>query len=182
MFDAMPQGIEPGGLRDRSEIKILICYLIDKIDFGITADDIGDFAVKSETANFFEVMSAIKELIENDRIIADEEGFLNLTERGQRAASILYKELPKTVREKILNIAISDLTYRKNAGENPVEINKTDDGYEVSISLINRDEKLMQINLYVSNLETAENLKTNFLRDPIKIYSKLYSLLLSDEE
>lgn len=27
-FDAFDEGIEPGGLRSRSEIKILVCYLL----------------------------------------------------------------------------------------------------------------------------------------------------------
>ncbi|MDO5015186.1 MAG: DUF4364 family protein [Clostridia bacterium] len=180
MYDAMPEGTEPGGLRDRSEIKILICFLIDKLDFELTAADIGEFAVKSGCANFFEVMGAAKELIDNDRIIENANGSLNLTEKGQRAASILYKELPLTVRESILNVALKDLTYRQNERENPVKITQNEDGYEVSISLINKDEKMMEIKFYVSNLDTAENIKNNFLKDPIKIYSELFSSLLSE--
>ena len=36
IYDAFSQGVKPGGLRSRNEIKILICYIICKIDSGIT--------------------------------------------------------------------------------------------------------------------------------------------------
>ena len=31
-YDAFDEGIEPGGLRSRNEIKVLVCYLLKSIE------------------------------------------------------------------------------------------------------------------------------------------------------
>ena len=61
IYDAFSQGVKPGGLRSRNEIKILICYIICKIDSGITKEQLNEILSSEGLANYFEVNQALSE-------------------------------------------------------------------------------------------------------------------------
>ncbi|MGN1478253.1 MAG: DUF4364 family protein, partial [Acutalibacteraceae bacterium] len=62
IYDAFSQGVEPGGLRSKNEIKILICYLICKMDSGLTKQQLSDIIVSKGLANYFEVNEALSDV------------------------------------------------------------------------------------------------------------------------
>ena len=39
-FDAFTGGVEPGGLRTKNQIRILICYLLSSVDAPLSRQDI----------------------------------------------------------------------------------------------------------------------------------------------
>jgi hypothetical protein len=61
-YDAFTAGIEPGGLRTKNEIRILICYLLDSVDVPLKKDDIIEIMQANGLANYFEVADAIAEM------------------------------------------------------------------------------------------------------------------------
>ncbi len=75
-FDAFDQGIELGGLRNRDDIRLLICYLLKAIDKPIEKAQLNDAVLENGLANYFEINQAIGELLSNasiDSVIVDEE-------------------------------------------------------------------------------------------------------------
>ena len=61
-------GIEPGGLRSRNEIKLLVCYLLSGVDEKITRSQLCEIALDKGLANYFEVNQAVSDLIETVRL------------------------------------------------------------------------------------------------------------------
>ena len=57
-YDAFDEGIEPGGLRSRNEIKVLVCYLLKSIEQPISKQLINEILQENSLANYFEINQA----------------------------------------------------------------------------------------------------------------------------
>lgn len=172
IFDS---GIKPGGLRDIVEVKILICYLLKNVKTGLTKAQINEVLQKEEVANYFTVNDAISELIKTGNIEEREET-LFITESGRRAAELLELDIPKSVREKTVNSTIKLLVRNQREKENKVETEKTENGYNITFKVLDIDEELMKLTLFVGDTLQVENLKKKFLENPAKIYEGIIEL------
>lgn len=181
-FDALNAGVAPGGLRSRGEIRLLILYLLKTDSEPVTRKLIGDVMQERSIANYFEAMDAISELLDNGNITIEkgDEGqdLLVLTERGRQAVSVVEEDLPKTVRETALQTALRFQTLDRNQRENDVQIEPTEDGYQVSFSMKDNDTMLMSLKMFAADRDEAEKLKRNFLEDPVRVYSDILASLL----
>ena len=53
-FDTFDEGINPGGMRSKNEIRILICYLIKSVKAPVSKELILESLQKDGLANYFE--------------------------------------------------------------------------------------------------------------------------------
>lgn len=180
-FDAFDAGIELGGLRNRDDIRLLVCYLLKSIDAPMTRQMLNDAMQEDGLANFFEVGQAIEELLKTGNITADildDEEVISVTEKGREAAELLQTSLPKTVREKAVNSAIRLTTKAKIERENKIEVKKEEDGgYTITFTLFDRDTEMMKLSIYVVDSLQLETVKQNFINDPVKVYSSIITSL-----
>ena len=58
-FDVFTGGIEPGGLRSKDEIRILICYLLSSVSVPLSREDILSIMQENGFANYFEVTDSL---------------------------------------------------------------------------------------------------------------------------
>ena len=185
-YDAFSQGIELGGLRSRSEIRLLLCYLLKSINKGIPKRLLNDAIQQTGLANYFEVNQALVELLEGGNARAEKaegEEFFYVTSSGREAAELMEAELPLTVREKAVAAALNLLTVYRREKENDIFITKTPQGYEVKIDVFasaekNRDDMVLSLTLYPSDGLQASMIKKGFLRDPAKLCEAVVSTLL----
>lgn len=180
-FNALDEGIEPGGLRNKDDIKVLICYLLKTIETSVTREQIGDIMQDQGIANYFEAMDAISDLLSNGSITSnyvDEKELLSVTDIGRSAVISLEKDLPRTVREKAVKSAIKFLTLERNERENDVKIVPVDGGYTISFTMKDRDTTLMELSMFVGDRDQAEKLKSNFIEDPARVYSSILASLM----
>lgn len=182
-FDAFNEGIEPGGLRNKNEIKLLICYLLKTMDMSISRDRIGNIIQDQSIANYFETMDAISDLLTNGSITSDyidDKEFLSITDLGRGACEVVEKDLPKTVREKAVKSALKLMTLEKNERDNDVKIEPSDNGYTISFTMKDKDTVLMELSMFVGDSEQADKLKANFIEDPARVYSTILASLMVD--
>ena len=101
-FDAFTGGVEPGGLRTKNQIRILICYLLSSVDAPLSRQDIIGIMQDNGLANYFEVTDALAELLGNGNITADEEhpDLLSATRQARMIAKQLDAAVPLSVRER----------------------------------------------------------------------------------
>ncbi len=71
-LDAFASGIGYGGLRSMLDIKILVCYILKSVKSPMTRTQICDAMQETGLANFFDVNSAIDELLENKALLEEE--------------------------------------------------------------------------------------------------------------
>lgn len=184
-YDAFTSGIEPGGLRSRSDIGVLICYMLDTIDRPFPMADLVEIIQVNGLANYFETISSIEELIKCDNIVYadDENKLLKVTKNGRLISRQLNTNLSLTVRQKAVR-AITDLMERRRTEhENPVTIKKTPEGgYNVTLRITDGMRDLMSLTLFVPDISEANAVKHNFHRNPQRLYSIVLAGVIGEKE
>lgn len=169
-FNAFSAGIKPGGLNNRTEIKIFVCYLLSSINQPLTREQINDIASGTRLVNYFEINDILTELEKSGNIVLENNAY-TITEIGKSVAATLETDLPITVRESAVNFALKLLSKNKIQKENSVEIKKADGGCYVSFIVYDADKiELLRSTLFVTDILQAEKLKENFLKDPFALY------------
>ncbi len=181
LYDAFTEGIEPGGLRSRNEIKTLICYLVSHLDTPITKGQLNNIICEEGLANYFELNQALSEVIENGNVRAadGDDPELYITEIGKQNTSTLEKDLPYTVRESALNAAVKLQTRLRRESEHRIEITRLEKGCNITMSVLDGEDELMTITIFVADYEQALSVKDKFLSDPVNVYSNIVALLMA---
>ena len=181
MNNTFSEGGDPDGLKDISDIKCLICYLIKSVDEPLTKKLINDILQDDYSlANYFEVNQAISELLRGGIIKTeniDGEEYLKINEENRATPSYFERSLPRTVREKAINCAVRLLTRSRRERENEIVVEKLEKGYNVTFTLYDVNTQFMKLTIYVSDRLQVEAVKENFLNDPTKLYSSIISSL-----
>lgn len=177
-FNAFAEGVEPGGLRNKTQIKLLIEYLIEEIKEPITADLAVDVLTNGNLANYFESVQAVDELCENSNIEKTEAGFMILTQKGRVSLRQLENDLPLSVKEEALELAQKLLIKQNNEKNNSAKIEKCADGYSVICEIRQGDISLVKLEIYATDLENAEKIKQNFIENPAEVYGIITDKLL----
>ena len=179
-YDAFSAGVEFGGLRTRQEIKLLICYLLENLEKPLSKIQINELMQGQGLANYFEVNQALDELISAGTLELEkfeELEMLVLTEKVHEAAKLLESGLPKTVREKAINAAVKMQTNARRQRENKIEVKKLESGYHVTFTILDKDDILMSLTVYVADITQVETIKQGFLNDPVGLYSGIIASL-----
>lgn len=179
---ALTGGIEPGGLRTKIDIKILVCYILNTVGDPLSTADIVNICQEKGLANYFEVTDAISSLIKNKNISVDRDGYCKIEEDGIQIADMLEVSLPLSVRDKALEAALVLLASAKSERENSVEIERTEQGYNVTCHISGGDMDLMKFTIYVPDLFQARLVKRNFHRDPEGVYKLLLSSVTGNRD
>lgn len=174
--DALTAGVNPGGLNSRTEIRVLICYILDNVKAPISLERVKERLHFDGIANYFEVAFAITDLEENGNIgvVEEENGIKYYVGTGDcsEISKALGNSVPFSVREKALDIANQIIARRRNQRENKVSKEKTDFGVCVTCSVMDNELTLASISLLVPDDETADTVIDNFLNDPISALLK----------
>ncbi len=185
-FDTFDEGIIPGGLRSKNEIKILICYLFYSVKENISKDIIVNAVQNESLANYFETSSAFDDLVTNGNLEAcktdEKETTFSLTDKGRMIASQLETTLAYTVKEKAYVCATKLLAQKKTKRDNSVEISKTDIGFDVIFKISGGSTELLTFKLYAPTFEQAVMMKNNFYEYPATVYKVMLALMTKDKE
>ena len=180
-YDAFDAGIELGGLRNRDDIRLLVCYLLKSVDSPMTRQMLNEAMQEDGLANYFEVGQAIEELLKTANITADivgDDEVLTVTQKGREAAEMLQTSLPRTVRERAVNSAIRLITKARVERENKIEVVKEENGgYTITFTLFDKNTQFMKLSVYVVDSLQLEQVKQNFINDPVKVYSTIITSL-----
>ena len=123
-FDALTGGVEPGGLRVKNDIRLLICYLLSSINAPLSKQDIVQIMQENSLANYFEVMDSLSEMIQKGTI--DTVSFNQLNEKEDcvicnditcNIAKQLDSTLPISVRDCAVSAAFKLLAKAKREKE-----------------------------------------------------------------
>ncbi len=179
-YDAFTQGVEDGGLRNRAEIKALICYILRNLDQPLTNDQLNEIMLGKSLANYFDVSQALTELVTCGSVTSvyrDGRECLLLSGEAALASDVLEKELPKAIREKAIDAGVEILTRARRERETKIDITPSGSGYSVTFIITDGSDELMRLSVYAADSRQAEHIKNNFLNDPVHIYSGIIAAL-----
>ncbi|MBQ4237980.1 MAG: DUF4364 family protein [Ruminococcus sp.] len=178
-FDTFDEGISLGGMRSRTEIRTLICYLFKSVGVPMAKDAVVNALMEKGLANYFETSSCFDDLVRNGNVEMTDESkkLYYITDNGNMIATQLEDTLAPTVKERAVECALSLLKQEQVENDNKVTITKTDNGYTVTCSISGGDMELLSFSLYVPDKQQARIIRKNFYKNPDIFYSVMIAML-----
>lgn len=184
-YSKMSEAASPE-LKDIQTVKILLCYLLYRINKPIDSEQLYDIAVGTEIINYFFYQDAIDYLIKNKSISVNNDHnnvqIYKLTDKGKDCAKTLRGYVPKSYRDKIVQAALKYFAQIKYQNEVKIDYIKLDKGYYVHCRCLDIGDDLMDLKLFAPDLSQAELLGKNIMTNPTGFYSKILNFALNNEE
>lgn len=183
-FDTFDEGISLGGVRSKTEIRTLICYMFHKVGVPMKKDTIITALQQKGLANYFESSACFDDLFKNKNIelVDDEKKLFFITNAGRMISTQLEDTLARTVKEKACECALGLLEQERIEKENIVTIEKIDNGYNVHCSISGGDMDLLKFTLYVPDINTARMIRKNFHKNPQLFYNVNIAMLTRNKD
>ena len=183
-YDAIDAGILPGGLRNRSNVRLLICYIIDSVNKPVRKDLVITAMQKNGVANYFEILDAFNDLQNKQNIIQvdNEKDLYTVSKSGKLIAANLSDELPITIRERAMETVTELLMQERNETENVAEIVKIKNGYMVDCHVKGEENDLFAFQLYVPDSKQARLVKKNFQSNAEMIYKMMIATITHNSD
>ncbi len=171
-------------LRDKTEIKIFILYLLMNAETPVDFVTLHDMVVQDDVVGQFDFMDSFFELAETEavqKIEQDGKEFFTVTPKGREAASMLESDLSKTVRERALRSAKRYLQFRLRGARAKSRVVPTENGrFRLECECSDRDGVYMTTCVVLDSKRQAELMKYNFDDKAELVYRGLMSLLSGD--
>lgn len=182
LSDAITAGVTPGGLQSRTEIRVLICYILSNTSVELNLETVKERLHFDGIANFFETAYAISDLEESGNITVSsvENGVKKYIANSEThsIAEALGTSVPFSVRERSMDIVGQILSRSKNERENKVSIEKTESGMYITCSVMDNDFELASVRLLIPDEDTGKAIKENFLKNPVEMLAKITETLI----
>ncbi len=168
--NALTAGVRLGGLTDRTEIKILLCYLLSELKRPITQDQLIECVCGQELVNYFEMQSALQHLIDNKLIEETEKGFSVLPD-GARVAKELESSVSATVKRYAYSMAVNLLKYEAMKKQNSYTISKIENGYNLHCRIHDGRDTVFAMDILMPDEETARFAGEQFILNGRDMFS-----------
>ncbi len=178
-FDTFDEGVSLGGMRSKTEIRTLICYMYKSVGSPMSKEVVINALMDKGLANYFETVSCFEDLVRkgNIELVDSEKELYFITDNGDMIATQLGDTLAPTVRERATECALSLLKRERVESENKVTIEKTENGCRLTCRISGGDMELLSFTLYVPDIAQARQLRKNFYKNPDMFYHVMIAML-----
>ncbi len=168
-------------LSDVHSVKILLCYLLDKLDRPVEEDCLDEIVRDSEVINYFCFSEAMADLLKTGAV-SRKDGLIALEEKGRLGSEYFNRYIPITFRRSILSAAYSRFAKMRRDNEFTCFTEPCENGCTVNFTIKDNELRLMSVSLYAPDEEQAENLTEKISRSPSGFYMNVIKLLLENPE
>ncbi len=171
-------------LREQSDIKIFILYLMERIGRPLSFVEINDIVVQNGVVRPFDFCLAFPDLLETGHVSVEETDrgeWYSITEIGKEATRNLSNLVLHTTREKALQNAILLLNMRKTETEYRYHIESMPDGrFLFRLFFTEKKVDIISLSVVVDTKKEAENMQVQFEHHPDMFRLALKSLLVNN--
>ena len=166
-----------GFVRDKTDIQILILYILDRLPYGIDEWRLGDLVLLDGGFTWFEFADCLAGLVQAEQV-SEEDGRFEITERGRRNVSFIGSSLPYSVRAKADRlIAPVAAAMRRDRQIETNEEQNEDGTICLSMRLSDGVGEVIALRLTVPDEKTAGAIERSFRKNAEKQYEKILSIL-----
>ena len=167
-------------LREKTDVKIFILYLLMNIGKPIDLITLNDIVVQDEFVTQFDFMDCISELVDagavNKLPLGDTELY-NISHEGIIAARTLQSTLLPQIREKSFRSAVQLLSFKRRGSKPSSRIEQLPDGRSRFVCAISDAAgAYMETRFVFDTLRQAERMKYNFDENAEFIYRGMLGL------
>ncbi len=162
--------------------KLIILYMLDKVDFPLTTSQISEFILEKEYTNYFKFQESLSEMTES-KLIASETAhnrtLYHLTPNGADTIQYFKNKISPSIRNDI-NEFLREKKYdlKEEVASRVNYYLNTNHEYEVRCQIVEDDFSLIDLKLTVPTETEAEAIAGNWPRLSQDIYTLLLTKLL----
>ena len=172
-----------GFIHDMMDVKVLILFVMARVSYPVTMQEIYELCYQDDCLSYFDVCTAIPEMVQSGHLRELENGKYEITEKGRADGALTEDSIAYTVKQLAENaVARYNRQIRRSSFVKTQIIPREGGDYSVVMSLDDEVSNLMTLELVAPNQRQAVRLSKLFEKKAEEIYSLTMAELLDEED
>lgn len=172
-----------GFIHDMMDVKVLILFVTARSSYPLSSQEIYELCYQDDCLSYFDVCTAIPEMVASGHLQQAEEEKYEITEKGRQAGELTEDSIAFTVKQRAENaVARFNRQLRRQSFVKTQIILRESEDYSVIMSLDDEMGNLMTLELLAPNQRQAVRLCKLFEQKAELVYNMTMTVLLEDEE
>ena len=171
-----------GFIHDMMDVKVLILYVAARSSYPMTTEEIYELCYQDECLSYFDVCTAIPEMVKSGHLEIVEGDRYQITEKGRQDGQTTEDSIAYTVKQRAENaVAKFNRQLRRSSFVKSQLIPRESGDYSVLMSLDDEAGNLMTLELMAPDERQAVRLAKMFEQKAEALYNLTMNELLSVE-
>ncbi|MBQ2892888.1 MAG: DUF4364 family protein [Oscillospiraceae bacterium] len=172
-----------GFIHDMMDVKVLILFATARSNYPMTSQDIYEVCYQDECLSYFDVCTAIPEMIKSGHLRQVEDERYEITEKGRQDGELTADSIAFTVKQRTENaVARYNRQIRRSSFVKTQAVPRKNDEYSVIMSLDDEMGNLMTLELLAPDQRQATRLSRLVEKKAEILYNLIMSELLDGED
>ena len=172
-----------GFIHDMMDVKVLILYVMARVNYPVNVQQIYELCYQDECLSYFDVCTAVPELVKSTHLKAVGEDCYEITEKGRADGSLTADSIAFTVKQRAENaVSRFNRQIRRSSFVKTQIIPRDTGDFSVLMSLDDEHSNLMTLELLAPDQRQAVRLTKLYEKKAEIIYNLTMTALLDDED
>ncbi len=172
-----------GFIHDMLDVKVLILYVTARVQYPVTSQEVYELCYQDDCLSYFDVCTAIPEMVLSGHLEEVEEGRFVITEKGRRDGEVTADSIAFTVKQRAENAVDRFNRQVRRASYIKTQIIPRDNGdFSVILTLDDETGNLMTLELMAPDQRQAVRLSRLMEKKADTVYHLTMVELLDDED
>lgn len=172
-----------GFIHDMLDVKVLILFVMARVSYPVNTQQIYELCYQDDCLSYFDVCTAIPEMVKSGHLKALEEERFEITDKGRADGSLTEDSIAFTVKQRAENaVARFNRQIRRSSFVKTQILPRENGDYSVIMALDDEMGNLMTLELLAPNQRQAVRLGKLFEKKAEAVYNLTMAELLDDEE
>ena len=172
-----------GFIHDMMDVKVLILFVMARCGYPVTCQEIYELCYQDDCLSYFDVCTAIPELVKSGHLKALEEEKYEITAKGKADGSLTEDSIAFTVKQRAENaVARFNRQMRRSSFVKTQVIPRESGDFSVIMSLDDEMGNLMTLELMAPDQRQAVRLSRLFEKKAEMVYNLTMTALLEGED
>lgn len=172
-----------GFIHDMMDVKVLILYVMARSDYPMTSQEIYEVCYQDDRLSYFDVCTAVPEMVKSGHLEEVQEGKYQITEKGREHGELTADSIAFTVKQLAENaVARFNRQIRRQSYVKTQVVPRESGDYSVIMSLDDEVGGLMTLELLAPDQRQAVRLSRLCEEKAEMVYNMIMTVLLDDEE
>ena len=172
-----------GFIHDMMDVKVLILYVAARSNYPMTVQEIYELCYQDECLSYFDVCTAIPELVKSTHLVPVGEDCYEITEKGRHDGEMTADSIAFTVKQRAENaVSRFNRQIRRSSFVKTQIIPRDSGDFSVIMALDDEQSNLMTLELLAPNQRQAVRLAKLYEKKAEIIYNLTMTALLDDED
>jgi len=166
----------------KTENKLLLLYLIDKMDLPMSRSQITDYIIPTEYMDYYTLQQTLAEMVEGGYLDGTKDNNTtrySITDDGMQMLEYFEKHIPPSVRGRINQYVKENRGEIKKSFENTATFfpNEEGDEFLVKCGVYEESRVLMELSISVDTREQARIIQNNWKTNAKTLYGDIIQIL-----